>query len=596
MRSTIKILITRNYLLQIKLIQNQTNETIIYLSDTNQEEYNTPSITFDGNFIKVCENTNNQIHFLQKWIENPDDYTEYIIQFQNKQFSLLPEVLFTIIVNEFKKKIEKEFIIENTIVEVPSSNQHIFERIKVSLESIDLKNITILTTPFDYTEQGDQLFELFERKESIEKHQRMIEKAKQSNPLEREKLNQIDLNQPNMNDEDHFNNQLSLKFTTKQRTEMKLCKLDNYCLFLSSMYFESIDDHVNLIQVTKKLKYNMEKFYYNPVSLNSITVNFFPNIETFHLYDSHDIYLKGNRISMFCDWNNISYFESISMEQDVQSPINFKRLTWTEKDTDLSVNLQINTNLINQNRRNNWFYRQRDVFIHIRIPEDVIELEENCFDKFKYDIIEITIPNSVKIIPKNCFEKVSLTSLHIPLLDNRFFQRNKIFTYPHMVELCSLPYTICQVNDEKIQRTTKTFEIPTFVTSVGENCFDGDDYLKKIIIPESVKYIHHDEFKKLPYLEDITIPSHFSFQGNKLFHIHNNCLYSVYLPMSLRFINNFKIQFKPLKTFTIPSCVTKLSDYCFAFCEELIEINGIENIKEFGNGCFIYCPFQLKIN
>ena len=45
-----------------------------------------------------------------------------------------------------------------------------------------------------------------------------------------------------------------------------------------------------------------------------------------------------------------------------------------------------------------------------------------------------------------------------------------------------------------------------------------------------------------------------------------------------------------MDTYTIPTNVIKLSDYCFANCKELTKIKGLENIKEYGKGCFFNCP------
>ena len=79
--------------------------------------------------------------------------------------------------NDFKERIEKEFIIEEVFVEMPSNNHQLTERIKISLESIDLKNITINFIDFDYSEQGEYLHEILEKKEAIEKRQKVVDKA-----------------------------------------------------------------------------------------------------------------------------------------------------------------------------------------------------------------------------------------------------------------------------------------------------------------------------------------------------------------------------------------------------------------------------------
>ena len=65
----------------------------------------------------------------------------------------------------------------------------------------------------------------------------------------------------------------------------------------------------------------------------------------------------------------------------------------------------------------------------------------------------------------------------------------------------------------------------------------------------------------------------------------DNCLESIELPRKMKKINGMEIQLQQLTSFVIPTNVTKLNDYCFANCLKLTEIKGLEQIKEFGNGC-----------
>ena len=49
-------------------------------------------------------------------------------------------------------------------------------------------------------------------------------------------------------------------------------------LNIVSKYFESFQDYFHLEMSTKKCKGNCERFRYNPISLSSSTIQFFPNI------------------------------------------------------------------------------------------------------------------------------------------------------------------------------------------------------------------------------------------------------------------------------------------------------------------------------
>ena len=156
-KSTLKIIITQDYKLQVKHILSKNNETFVYLPNNHQEVSYDPCILFNGNSISICQNNIQSIHFLQQWLDNPDEYTFYTVQFQNKEYKLLAEVLFALIISEFKQIIEKEYIIENTILELSTKNKKAIQRIKISLNALGLNGMEIDDNNilFDYSEQGE---------------------------------------------------------------------------------------------------------------------------------------------------------------------------------------------------------------------------------------------------------------------------------------------------------------------------------------------------------------------------------------------------------------------------------------------------------
>ena len=97
MQKIFKIEIKQNYNLVYSLISRENQEII-------QQEEVTPCILFNKNTIELFQESDNSIHFLQKWAENPENFNTYGIEFQNKSYELLPEVLFAIVINEIKKK------------------------------------------------------------------------------------------------------------------------------------------------------------------------------------------------------------------------------------------------------------------------------------------------------------------------------------------------------------------------------------------------------------------------------------------------------------------------------------------------------------
>ena len=114
-----------------------------------------------------------------------------------------------------------------------------------------------------------------------------------------------------------FEKEITKKFTFEERKAMNLYSLDNYCIFIASRYFDSLDDHINLVKVSKRMRGNMEKFHYNPISVDSKSVKLFPNVETLHLYEERDEYLEGGRIQRYVDWyRKVPYYELEEIQKE----------------------------------------------------------------------------------------------------------------------------------------------------------------------------------------------------------------------------------------------------------------------------------------
>ena len=166
MKISLEIQITQNY--QLNLYQ------------INQQEEQTP-IEFS---------LNESIDFIMNWLEKPEDYSLLNYQFQNTNYQVLPEVIFALIVYDIKKSIERNYIIENTIIELPRENKKILQRIKISLQAINLNGIQIDKNEiieYDYTQQGEVSQRIIEKKEMYNEYQRMINRAFELQPTEEQK-------------------------------------------------------------------------------------------------------------------------------------------------------------------------------------------------------------------------------------------------------------------------------------------------------------------------------------------------------------------------------------------------------------------------
>ena len=305
--------------IKCSIIDNQNKEQSIQLKENQQEEYLPITIAFEMNEIIVNEENNeNTIYFFSEWINNPQEMKEYKIKFQNDEYSMIAEVLFAMIVNKYKKIIEKKWIIDETICEILSKNGDLYNRITIALNSIGLKNIVINPIQHEYQSQGEKLHIVLEKEKEYLKYKTLLlQKGNQSN--------MIDNTQP-LNEE-KFNEIVQQHLKTKERND--ICQLDNYCIFLASKWLDTIDDHINLVKTCKRVRCNMEKFHFNPLSLTRKTREFFPNIQTLYKYVQDDLsfedderihtiknayfslYLSDKQKHLLEEWTSLKCFEII---------------------------------------------------------------------------------------------------------------------------------------------------------------------------------------------------------------------------------------------------------------------------------------------
>ena len=326
-----KIVITNKCKLQCSYIDSENTETMITLH--NQQETIYPiCISLYNEKIIICEQKGKTYYFMGKLFKEPNMFHLYTIYHRGIEYNVIAEVLFALIISEFKQQIEKEFIITETIVQLPVENSIVNTRIAISLEAIGLKEIKIGENEiidFDYREQGKLLETLMEKKEEQQKYERMIYKAKGLSESD-EQRNELTLSGEIINSEETFYKEI-LKYSTQEKEKIKLYKLDNYCIFIASRYFHTLNDHINLCFVCKRLQFNMEKFHYNPISLDNVSMKFFPNVETFHLYNSNDKYFSGGRIIKYVDWTRINYILAERLRKaKPETPIEFKCIIYPE--------------------------------------------------------------------------------------------------------------------------------------------------------------------------------------------------------------------------------------------------------------------------
>ncbi|ELP84026.1 hypothetical protein EIN_347030 [Entamoeba invadens IP1] len=137
--------------------------------------------------------------------------------------------------------------------------------------------------------------------------------------------------------------------------------------------------------------------------------------------------------------------------------------------------------------------------------------------------------------------------------------------------------------------------IPSSVTSIGDDCFSGCNNINRITIPLSVTSIGKSCFNKCSSLSNVTIPSSVTSINDYCF---NRCssLSNVILPSSVTSIGKGCFRgCSSLSSVTIQSSVTLINDYSFFGCSNLSSVNIPSSVTSIGIYCFNECNSLTSI-
>ncbi|BFU26654.1 Leucine rich repeats (6 copies)/Leucine rich repeat, putative [Entamoeba histolytica] len=212
-------------------------------------------------------------------------------------------------------------------------------------------------------------------------------------------------------------------------------------IMIVSKYFEDINDFINLEMGVKRFEGNMERFHFNPIPLNQYSIEFFPNIETFHIYNEEDEVFEGGRIFKYVIWYKVSY--SRYLEEKEKGNV-CKNIEYTLSDRNTYGNT---------------------------IPIEVNSLEDLCFYGCK-SLQSINIPTSVSKIGNRCFKYCStLTSINIPTSISKI--EDYCFEYCKSLTSIKIPTSVGKIGNKCFSFCTSltSINIQSSITSFGKGCF-----------------------------------------------------------------------------------------------------------------------------
>ena len=633
---------------QIKCSITTSNSKITTIRLENYKDFYPICIDSTTTELTVCKNSSTAISFMDTWVKNPGSLKKYFITYQNQIHTVLAEELFALVVNAFKTIVEKTFIIDETYVVLPFVYSVLMTRIRNALYMIGLSVVYINRNVNHWLNQQGSLLKIIQEKQNNSS-------GKKFNVQQYQIIDQI---KPNI------------------KRKHNHLKLNQNHLFYASKYFENLNDFIHLTFVSKKYREIMERFTYNPISLNQKTLSFFPNVSEFHLYQSSDKYHPGKKIKKYVNWIPIGWYEMKEKMTIYNYKIDFKKLMYTKKDftIDVEKKIQLYHDVHNTTNSTDNDFETNPIGIDIVISKGIKEIESRCFMNEKdksttWKIKSISIPSTITFIGSealnNTIDEIifsdgkpniqkdflniihqeeteydnytKINSIRLPLDGNQMIAGNKIFEYSNKFDqVLYLPESIEQINRIEVEPLL-SLTIPSHITALADNCLINCNYLKTIIISDSIQTIPEtlfnfidleeivmpnnltsfnpnwfkqctsltkivlpmtpldipqESFEECNYLQEISlyIPPSYYVKGNKIFKDTEQFDQYIYLSESVEIINENQVE--SLSCLSLPSFVTSLNLNCFNKCFSLRVLELPSTIEFLPENIFSQIPLE----
>ncbi|EDR23281.1 hypothetical protein, conserved [Entamoeba dispar SAW760] len=303
-------------------------------------------------------------------------------------------------------------------------------------------------------------------------------------------------------------------------------------IMITSMYFNDIKDFINLEIGIKRFQGNTERFHFNPIPLDEYSRKFFPNIETFHIYNEEDEEFDDGRIFKKVIWYDISYSQYLKEKEEGNE---CKHIKYTESDREkYGCPIPKNVSIIGEN-----CFKDCYDLTTLNIPTTITKLGNKCFDQF-WSLTSITIATTIKELWESCFDDCySLTNISNENL--MFVSKERIFMNEAILMSIKTPKNLQTINGKRVKmKNINQFNIPSSIHKLANNCFKECTLLTTIIIPTTINELGKNCFAGCSSLKEIVIPTTIN-------ELPDYCFYKC----------------KSLSDITIPSTITSFGKYCF---------------------------------
>lgn len=227
----------------------------------------------------------------------------------------------------------------------------------------------------------------------------------------------------------------------------------------------------------------------------------------------------------------------------------------------------------------------------IAIPKGVTTIGNQAFQNCQ-SLSQITIPNSVTAIGEEAFASCAdLTSIFISagvtsIGSNAFGNCENL----NSINVAAENTNYCSDNDVLFNKdkthliqypagkTDTQYEIPTGVTTVEENAFEGSSF-SEITIPDSITNIVENIVHNCDNLSAINVSA-----GNPNYSSINGVLFNKEKTTLIKYPSA-----KQDTTYSIPSGVNSIGEAAFEFCGNLNSVSIPDSVVSIGNQAFFFC-------
>jgi hypothetical protein len=149
-------------------------------------------------------------------------------------------------------------------------------------------------------------------------------------------------------------------------------------------------------------------------------------------------------------------------------------------------------------------FRNNEVLEEISIPDSITAIDYNAFS-YCTALKEITLPKTIAMIDSNAFYNcINLEAIHVDKTDrNGYFSIDGILYYSGLEKVMNGYGENEHINSDSwydgghliLYPASKVFEeyrIPNFVGKIHSNAIQNSRFLKKLIIPDSIKYVDYN--------------------------------------------------------------------------------------------------------